>query len=273
MSVMAGGRESSSARQRDRALAFLVSSAWLAEEATARRIVISDQEVQRLVAGKQAAAGGAAEFRGFLEASGETAGDVRFEARRELAAAKLRRTIRESARLIGAGQIADYYTQHKGLFVIPEQRRAMIETRTGRVAIERVKRRVEAGASLISAGERKVGEGWITVSSPPGHRGPLERAIYAARVNTLTGPVKEDVDYSLFEIKHITPGRQQTLPEVRERIRRKLSAERQQRALAEFARQWQSRWSARTSCRAGYVIPGCRQYKGRLTSENPFNPS
>lgn len=34
---------------------------------------------------------------------------------------------------------------------------------------------------------------------------------------------------------------------------------RQQRALAEaFAR----KWTARTSCRAGYVVPGCKQYKG-----------
>jgi len=34
---------------------------------------------------------------------------------------------------------------------------------------------------------------------------------------------------------------------------------RQQRALAEA---FTKKWTARTSCRAGYVVPGCKQYKG-----------
>jgi len=40
-----------------------------------------------------------------------------------------------------------------------------------------------------------------------------------------------------------------------------LTAQQQQRALAQFYK----RWIAKTNCRAGYVEPDCRQYKGPIT--------
>lgn len=38
-------------------------------------------------------------------------------------------------------------------------------------------------------------------------------------------------------------------------------------ALAAFARDFPRRWVPRTSCRAGYVVPDCRQYKGPLSPQ------
>jgi foldase protein PrsA len=41
-----------------------------------------------------------------------------------------------------------------------------------------------------------------------------------------------------------------------------LTVEQQQQALGRFVKEFPKKWAARTSCRAGYVVPGCEQYKG-----------
>jgi foldase protein PrsA len=44
--------------------------------------------------------------------------------------------------------------------------------------------------------------------------------------------------------------------------KKRLSAQQQQSAYAKFYKEFPTKWIARTSCRAGYVIVDCKQYKG-----------
>lgn len=46
-----------------------------------------------------------------------------------------------------------------------------------------------------------------------------------------------------------------------------LTTQQQRLALAEFVHQFPKKWAARTSCRPGYVVPNCKQYKGSLPPE------
>jgi hypothetical protein len=41
-----------------------------------------------------------------------------------------------------------------------------------------------------------------------------------------------------------------------------LTAQQQGQAFAKFATEFKKKWTAKTSCRPGYVVPGCKQYKG-----------
>jgi hypothetical protein len=72
-------------------------------------------------------------------------------------------------------------------------------------------------------------------------------------------------DHSLFEVTRIFPVHYQPLAEVSASIASRLEQQRQHVALASFATAWRAKWTARTSCAAGYVAPTCRQYRGSAT--------
>jgi foldase protein PrsA len=40
------------------------------------------------------------------------------------------------------------------------------------------------------------------------------------------------------------------------------TVQQQEQAFARFAGEFRKKWTAKTSCRTGYVVPGCKQYKG-----------
>jgi hypothetical protein len=45
-------------------------------------------------------------------------------------------------------------------------------------------------------------------------------------------------------------------------VRKGLTAQQKQQAFTKFVQEYQKKWTAKTSCRTGYVVPGCKQYKG-----------
>jgi foldase protein PrsA len=53
----------------------------------------------------------------------------------------------------------------------------------------------------------------------------------------------------------------QTLAQAQASIKRQLTAQGQQTALAAFVKEFQRRWKAKTDCRAGFVMQDCKQYK------------
>jgi PPIC-type PPIASE domain/SurA-like N-terminal domain len=276
--ILGGGASGASGSQtkatrRAQALELLISSTWLIEEAAAQGISPSEAEVRRRLQGKRAeiAPGGEAELRAYLRATGETVADLAREARAELVAARLDRAIRVRAGTAGASEVAGYYARHRRLFLIPERRRIAYANKASRSAIERLRRRVEAGHSLISAAARKVGEGHLTVGdASASRRGPFERAIFAARPHVLTGPVYDGVDYDLFIVERVMPARRRTLVQVRAQLARQLTAARVRRTRAALTSAWMAEWTSRTSCSPGYVVQKCRQYHGSRPPENPF---
>ena len=77
----------------------------------------------------------------------------------------------------------------------------------------------------------------------------------------LSGPVKTPFGYYIYEVKSITPGNQQTLAQAQASIKQQLTATQQQTALSKFVKNFKKKWPAKTECRAGYVVPDCKEYK------------
>ena len=277
MSVMAGGRVApgqSKQRQalRQQVLGFLISSQWVIGEAADEGLKVSKQEIEQRFKAKKSASfpGGEAEFHEFLKATGQTTSDIMLEARAELASSKIRGTLTSKEPKITQAQIARYYSQNKQRFAIPERRELEITNRKSKVEADKLKREVESGKSFASVSGRE------STKRPrheaPGYDATLERAVYAARPNVLTGPVKLRVDYYLFEVKQIIPGREQTLPEVQGSIEKQLATEQQRRTLAGFIKAWRTKWTARTDCHPGFVVQKCRQHNASKTTppEDPL---
>jgi parvulin-like peptidyl-prolyl isomerase len=89
----------------------------------------------------------------------------------------------------------------------------------------------------------------------------LNRAIFAATPGVLTGPIGTSYGYFVFDVVKIRFEHEQPLREVQASIQRQLARPLQERALAGFIKQWRAKWTARTDCSPGDVVPECRQFK------------
>jgi foldase protein PrsA len=270
-SVVTGGHApfGSLARRRAlrrQALRLLIAADWLIGEAATQGLELSERAVARRLALRERSSfpGGQAELHEFLKATGQTTSDIELEARAELAAAELRQAITSSLPPITAAEVGGYYESHGRQFTTPEERTVEISNRKTLAALLRLKREVAAGRRLLQAGTR------FSLERTDGPAGPLTRAIYKATPRELVGPVKQGVDYFLFEVTRITPARQRSLREVRGAIVRRLQAKGQHRAIARFTNAWIRRWHARTDCAPGYVIDRCRQYSAAVPREVPL---
>jgi hypothetical protein len=126
-------------------------------------------------------------------------------------------------------QLARYYQRHRRRFEVPEEREFMILQTASKATVLRAKREIEAGRGFLSVAKRVS----IDEEAPEGlqhlRRGEEEPEfvahIFAAKLHELVGPVKQGVDYYIFELIRITPPRPRTLSEAEPTIRRLLAGE------------------------------------------------
>jgi len=249
-----------------RALDFLIVAQWTTQQAEAEHLAPSAAEVKRQVAANEASGATAiSEPQGGGVHPG--AEDMQIEATAVLASAKIRGALAATVH-VTPGEIADYYRRHRPAFLIPERRYFDLDNLHSQAAAIGVKREVESGKDFatMSLHEELT---HVSGSTPPR---AIERAIFAARPHVLGGPVllSEFDDHSIFEVTRIIPAVYQTLAQVQGAIAAQLTGERRQRALAAFIASWRARWVARTNCRAGYLVPPCRQYAGSHAVEPLF---
>jgi hypothetical protein len=93
--------------------------------------------------------------------------------------------------------------------------------------------------------------------------GHLVHAIFAAKPDTVAGPVHYVGQWVIFVVRRVLP---EPLPlaAVSAKIARRLRAHPPQRALQSFANTYQQEWRSRTHCQTGFVVPEC--------SESPVQP-
>lgn len=275
-SVLAGGRlpATGSVRfdaVRQSAAELLISAVWSIGEAAAHGLKISPRELQGRLRAIEAAdfPGGSAEIRSYLAATGETEADMELEVEAAWAASQLRSQVEKSTPRVSRAQVRAYYQSHLRRFTVPEEREVVqSESKTEADAIV-ARHNMAANKKLLSTAVPE------TLAIPPhvaaeARVRPAEAAIAAAKLDTLMGPVKQRVDYYVFEVKRVLPRHVEPLTRVSATIASQLTTERRARAVAAFERTWVREWSAKTSCRGGYVVMACRQYRGPRKLELGF---
>jgi hypothetical protein len=250
---------------RRRTLSFLISANWLIDQAAAEGRGVSNQAVEqrfkRML--QESYPGGEAEFKQSLVESEQTVADVRFKLRVALAAGRVRDRISASEAPVTTSRIASYFVSHRRQFVAPEERKIAIVERYTKPEAIKARHEIEAGKRIDQLGP--LFESWKSTAG-------VQRIIFQARPHTLVGPVKLPASWSVFEVVHVTPATPETLAKVTGRIRGRLLAAQRTRSLASFVDTWTATWAPKTSCKAGVVVPQCREFKGTRTSqgENPF---
>jgi hypothetical protein len=255
-----------------KALAFLVSAAWLQGEARREGLDISDRAVERSLAQRREVSGNA-EFEQGLEASGQTTADTELEARAELAAAAIREALARRAAAVSEATVVGYYRRNAAQFHHHEARdieivRGLPSAAAASALVERVG--TGAGFTRIATPEG-LAQNTVAPTGPP-TKDPLLRAIFAARAGVVSAPVRSNGKWAVFIVRKIEPPTLKPLSEVRPEILERLVAQRRAAMTTRFDREYVQRWSARTECTQGYVIPGCAHYAGGAeTAADPFS--
>jgi PPIC-type PPIASE domain len=260
-----------------RALALLIHSQWLIGEASRVGLRPSRQQLGQEVQGQERSMpNGRAEFQELLASSGETLADVEFEARARWAATALARRLHSAAANLARAQasasaIARFYRAHAARFHRRERRYYdLIERIPRRAAAVALARRLGTGRRFAEKASKEEPFRPKSFDGLPG-QGVVYRAVFAARVGVLTGPLPLQGAYALFVLRRIEPPRVQPLAEVRGSIERRLLALAERRAVARLIADFHRRWLEQTDCRPGYVIYKCRQYRGpQLPERDPF---
>jgi parvulin-like peptidyl-prolyl isomerase len=259
-------------------LGFLISSNWVLGEASDQGIKVSDAEVKKQFNQiKNQQFPKEADFQKFLANSGQTISDLLLRVKLDMLSQKIQQKITKNAgKKPSQKEITAYYEQHKSQFGQPERRNILIVLTKTQAQAEAAKKAIQSGQSFASVAKK---ESIDPVSKASGGSLPgvvkgqeqkaLDEAVFSAKLNVLSGPVKTPFGYYVFEVKKTLPANQQTLAQVQSTISQQLTAQGQQKALSEFVKNFRKKWTERTECRTGYVVQDCKSYKAPKTPTFP----
>jgi foldase protein PrsA len=255
-------------------LGFLISSEWVIGEAANLGVKVSDAEVKKEFEKiKNEQFPKAAEFEKFLATSGQTVSDLLLRVKLNMLSSKIQQKIAKGKGAPSKAEIEKYYKENQSRFGTPEKRNvSIILTKTEAQANE-AKKEIESGKSFASVAKSKsidptskAAGGELKGVVKGQEEAALNTAIFSAPLNKLSGPVKTPFGYYIYEVKSSTPGTQQTLKQSEASIKQQLTATTQQAALAKFVKEFKKTWTAKTDCRAEFVVMDCKQYKAPKTS-------
>ena len=255
-------------------LAFLVQAEWVIKEAAHLGVKLSDKEVKKEFEKiKSQSFPKPAEFEKFLATSGQTVSDLLLRVKLNLVSTKIQQKIAAAKANITQAEIEKYYNENKQHLGVPERRSIKIILTKTEAEAKKAKQEIESGKSFASVAKSvsidptsKASGGVVTGVVKGQEEKALDTAVFAAKTNVLGGPVKTPFGYYIYEVTSITPGTQQTLAQAQAQIKQQLAATRQQTAVSKFVKEFKTRWTGRTECRAGYVILVCKNFKAPKTS-------
>jgi foldase protein PrsA len=264
-------------------LGFLISSNWVIGEAKSLGVKITDKEVKKQFEKiKSQQFPKAAEFEKFLKTSGQSVSDLLLRVKLNLLSQKIQQKIVKQKSKVTQAQIAKYYKENPKRFGVAEKRNLLIILTKTEGQAKKAKQEIQSGKSFESVAKRvsidpasKSNGGKLAGVVKGQEEKSLDAAVFSAKKNVLTGPVKTPFGYYIFEVQTITPGSQQTLKQAEASIKSQLTATQQQAALSKFVKEFKKKWMSKTDCRAGYVVTDCKQYKAPKTTSTstPATPT
>jgi foldase protein PrsA len=258
-------------------LGFLISSEWVLGEASSLGVKVSDAEVKKQFEKiKNQQFPKAAEFEKFLKTSGQTVSDLLLRVKLNLLSSKIQQKVVKEKSKVTQAQIQKYYKENPKRFEVAEKRNLLIILTKTEAAAKKAKQEVESGKSFESVAKRvsidptsKSTGGKLPGVVKGQEEKSLDAAVFSAKKNALTGPIKTPFGYYIFEVQGISPGSQQTLKQAEPSIKSQLTATQQQGALSKFVKEFKKKWTAKTECRSGYMVADCKGFKAPKTTSTP----
>jgi len=251
---------------RDQVIQLLIQFKWIQGQADSMGIKVSDADVKKSFdQQKKQSFPKDADYQKFLKTSGQSQDDLLRRVKLDLLSNKIRDKVVKGKDQVSDAQIADFYNKNKARFAQPEKRDL-------RVVLTKTKAKAAAARAAL-----KSGQSWKSVAKkysiddtskanggklPAQAKGTLDKqldeAVFSAKKNTLTGPIKTQYGYYDFVVEGITPASQQTLAQAKTQIKQTLSSQNQQKALDAFVKDFTKRWKAKTECSENFKTTACK---------------
>ena len=247
-------------------VSFLVRATWLDQEAAKQGVKVADKDVQKSIDDiKKQQFPQAGAYDKFLAKSGLTNADVLFQQRSQLLQQKITAKVTKGKDQVSDAQITAYYNKNKSRFAQPERRDLRIVLTKDKATAEKAKKALAAGASFKAIAKKysidqtsKANGGKLPGVAKGQQEKAFDTAIFNAKLKKLTGPIKTQFGYYVFEVAKITPAKQQTLEQSKASIKQILSSSGSQKALAQFGKDYSKRYKAKTDCKKAYAVPDCK---------------
>jgi foldase protein PrsA len=264
---------------RDQVLQLLISFEWLQGEAEEQGIKVSDEEVKKSFdQQKKQSFPKDADYQKFLKDSGQSEEDIMLQVKADLLASKIRDKVVKGKDKVSDAQIEKFYNENKARFAQPERRDLLVVLTKGKAKADAARKSLQGGQSWKSVAKKfsideasKAQGGKLPAQAKGTLEKQLDAAVFKAKKGRLSGPVKTQFGYYVFEVTKVTKASQQTLEQAKETIRQTLQAQNQQKALESFSKEYSERWKEKTDCREGYVIQQCKQ--GPKATPTPTAPA
>ncbi len=253
---------------------FLVSLQWILGEAKSLGVKVSDAEVKKqFVKIRTAQFPSTAEFEKFLSTSGQTVSDLLLRVKQNMVSQKIQAKILKTHGAVTQAQVQKYYNENKSKYGTPEKRKVEIVLTKTEAAASAAKKEVQSGKSFSSVAKKvsidptsKATGGLLPEVIKGEEEKALDAAIFSAKPNVLSGPIKTPFGYYIFEVLGSKPGTQQSLAQSQTAIKQQLTSTQQQAAFSKFVKEFKTKWKAKTDCRPEYVVEDCKQGKAAKTA-------
>src|SRR3954464_12848809 len=245
---------------RQQVMQFLISSEWIQQEADARGIKAADKEVQKEFQDqKKQSFPKEKDYQEFLKTSGQTEQDLLFRVKLDVLSNQVREKIVQGKDKVSDQEITDYYNKNKSRFATPETRDLNVVLTEKEPQAKKALAELKSGkpfktvAKKYSIDEASKSQGGKLPAVAKGQQEKaLDTAVFKAKKGELSGPVKTQFGYYVFEVDKVKKASQQTLEESKESIRAQLKSQKEQKALDKFVKSFQDKYRKKTECGDDY---------------------
>jgi foldase protein PrsA len=252
-------------------LDLLIKAYWYQAEAAKMGIKVSDAEVEKaFTTAKNAQFPTAAAFNTFLKQTGNTVPDLLFRFRINEIVQKL---IAKHPTTVTPAQIQAYYNSHQSQFGTQATRNMKIVLAKNQADANAAKKALESGQSWAAVVKKystdpttKSTGGVLNGVNKQQVEAALANPAFSAPVNKLTGPVKGQFGYYVFEVTKSTPSTQQSLAQATPLIKQQLTSQAQTSAQTAVDNKAKKDWLSQTTCRAAYAMADCKGYTAPKTA-------
>ena len=262
---------------RNQVLQLLISFKWIEGEATRQKVKVSDAEIKKSFdTQRKEAFPKDADFKKFLKDSSQTQDDILMRVRLDALSNKIRDKITKGKDKVPDPEAKVFYDKNKARFAMPERRDLSIVLTKGEAKAKQAKRALDGGDSFSKVAKRfsidqasKAQGGKLPGVAKGQQEKALDEAIFKASKGKVTGPVKTQFGYYVFEVTKVTPASQQTFEQAKPTITQTLASQNQQKALDTFVKSFRKRWREKTDCRKGYTTSDCKNGPKETPTPDP----
>ncbi|MEA2169258.1 MAG: foldase protein PrsA, partial [Solirubrobacteraceae bacterium] len=247
------------------AMQLLISYDWLVGEAKDQGITVTDADVQKqFETQKKASFPKEADYQKFLTTSGQSEADILMRVKLDVLSNKIREKITAGTDQVADADITKYYNANKARFAQPERRDLLVVLTKTQDAADKAKAAIQGGTAWAKVAKKysidqasKAQGGKLAAVAKGQQEKALDDAVFSAKKNVLTGPIKTQFGYYDFKVTTITPASQQTQAQASATIKQLLTSQNQQKALDDFVKMFTTKWTSQTVCKEGYKTTDC----------------